>query len=140
MKLLQGKTSLKHFHTHTGEKPYKCIDCNKTFAREDNLENHLQTHTGEKPFTCIECNETFATSYCFSRHVLTHTGEKPYQCIECDKGFFYIKVKFLDIYSHTLEKKCKFNKTVRDTLFYIQYMFIIFPTFSINFPTFLHIL
>ena len=40
---------------HTGENPFLCSNCDKTFADNSNLLMHMKTHTGEKPLQCIFC-------------------------------------------------------------------------------------
>ncbi|WP_369294282.1 hypothetical protein [Klebsiella pneumoniae] len=43
-----------HHRTHTGEKHYKCSECEKTFRKYPHLSEHNRIHTGEKPYDCIE--------------------------------------------------------------------------------------
>uniref|UniRef100_A0A667WRY5 Zinc finger protein 239-like n=1 Tax=Myripristis murdjan TaxID=586833 RepID=A0A667WRY5_9TELE len=71
--------------SHTGEKAFKCPECDKEFARRDHLAVHLRIHTGEKPHSCPFCGKSFAQSSNLNVHMRMHTGEKPYFCKTCGK-------------------------------------------------------
>ena len=46
----------------SGEKPFSCKECLKSFTLSSNLKIHKRIHSGEKPFSCKECLGSFTAS------------------------------------------------------------------------------
>ena len=72
---------------HSGEKPYACKQCPKSFTKPGNLKQQMLIHSGEKPYVCNQCSKSFTISFNLKQHMLIHSGENPHACKQCSKSF-----------------------------------------------------
>ncbi|XP_017781955.1 PREDICTED: zinc finger protein 91-like [Nicrophorus vespilloides] len=85
-------------------RPFKCINCNKSFMRKEHLLRHMTLHNGMKNYTCDVCSKSFSRNDNLLKHKKIHSKTNLI-CEVCYKPF-------LRQYNYTMHRAC--HKEVKD--------------------------
>ena len=77
-----------HIMIHTGQKPFICVICQRSFRTSSSCKIHQSTHLKERNFNCHYCSKSFICRNSLAKHKLTHSRDMKFECQVCSAKFY----------------------------------------------------
>ena len=68
------KPSIDNKDDNANQKPFKCLQCFKSFSKKVYLSQHARIHSNERPYLCDKCDRRFTQLSHLYQHKRRHTG------------------------------------------------------------------